>query len=77
MKSQKPGNLVQRESEFLRPLDEADAIDKFGGILAVPAAGGGYGQQHALLVVAYRFHTNTGGLRQPSNREQLSSRHKK
>ena len=38
MKTQKPGNLLQRESEFLRPLHEPDAINEVGGILAEPAA---------------------------------------
>lgn len=77
IKAQKPGDFVQRETEFLRPLDEADAIDEVGRVLAEPAVCGRCGQQHSLLVVAYRFHAYAGGPRQPADSEQISGCHKK
>jgi hypothetical protein len=57
VQAQKPRDLIQREPQFLGALYKPDAIDEFGRILAKPAICGRYGQQQALLVLAYRFHT--------------------
>lgn len=71
---QQPGDLVEREAQLLRALDEADALDQRYGIVAVGADGGRQRQQAPLLVVADGFDADSGGSGEPADGQRGGGR---
>jgi len=63
-------DLLQREAQALRALDEADAIDEGRRIVAHGPGRAGHGQQAAPLVVADRLDTDVRCFGQAADRHR-------
>jgi len=62
-------HLFERETELLRPLDEADPLDQAQRVIAERSFALWHRQELSVLVVADRLHSDVGGAGEPADGE--------